>query len=435
MAAADVDGDADLDLFVGGRFLPGRYPEPAGSSIWLNEDGLLRPSPALSEPLAAVGLVSGATFCDLDADGQADLVLAMEWGPVRVFLNRAGRLEDVTTPWGLASHTGWWTSVAAGDFDGDGQMDLAVGNWGRNTPYQLYRPGPLRAYYNDWNSDGTIELIEAWPYSEGWFPIRNRTALARALPDLQQRFATHAAFSQATVEEILGPRFENVRMVEAAELESAVFLKRGARFERVPLPVEAQASPALSVNVGDFDGAGQEDLFVSQNFFGAVSDISRDDNGRGLWLRGNGDGTFTSMDATFTGIKVYGEQRGAALADFDHDGRVDLAVSQNDGPTKLYVNQRAQRGLRVVLQGAPPNPEAVGAQMRVLYSGGRAGPCRAVSAGSGYWSQDAAVQVLGLSDSPSGLWIRWPGGKEQRIAVKPAAWELRPRFEHDGQRD
>ena len=135
------------------------------------------------------------------------------------------------------------------------------------------------------------------------------------------------------------------------------------------------------------------------------------------------------MDASITGIQVMGEQRGAALVDFNHDGRVDLVVSQNNAPTKLFVNRRAERGLRIVLHGPPGNPDGVGAQMRVLYAGDRKGPCRAIQAGSGYGSQDGAAQVLGLREVPVALWIRWPGGKEQTVAIKEQEWTLQIAFD------
>jgi hypothetical protein len=428
VAVADIDGDGNLDLFIGGRFRPGHYPEPVSSAIWINEQGTLRMNPALSEPFQSIGMVSGATFIDFDGDGQPDLALAMEWGPVRLFHNEHGRFREVTAQWGLAEITGCWTSIVAGDFDGDGKLDLAVGNWGRNTSYELYRPGPWRLFYGDWNEEGITGVIEAWQRGKDWLPMRDRRALALALPDLPNRFPTHQAYGTATVRDILGDRYARTPFLEVTHLESSVFLNRGSHFEAVPLPAEAQRSPVFSINVGDFDGDGIEDLFLAQNFFGTASEHSREDSGCGLWLRGSGRGTFTAVDPSISGVKVDGEQRGAALADFNHDGRVDLVVSQNNAPTRLFINRGAKRGLRVELQGPAGNPNAVGAHLRVLYAGGRAGPCRAVQAGSGYWSQDAAVQVLGCAEAPVALWIRWPGGKEQTVPIEDQAWTVRAAF-------
>ena len=429
LVAADFDNDGDLDLFVGGRVRPGRYPEAVSSSIWLNEQGLLQRSASLSQPFASLGMVSGAVSSDLDGDGRPDLALAMDWGPVRVFHNAGGRFEEVTTKVGLSEAQGWWTSISTGDFDGDGRLDLVAGNWGANSSYALYQPTRLRLYYADWNGDGNLETIEAWQSNDRWLPIRNRLWLGRGMPELPQQFPTHEAFSKATVQDVMGARYDQAGFVAANDLQSCVFLNRGSRFERVPLPFEAQLTPVFAVNVGDFDGDGIEDLILSQNFFGSASDLTRDDAGCALWLRGRGDGHFTPVSTVASGIRVYGEQRAAALADFNHDGRMDVAITQNNGPTRLYLNQHGKKGLRVVLHGPAANPDAIGAQLRVLYAQGRSGPVRAIQAGSGYWSQDAATQILGLAEPPTALWLRWPGGREQTVAIRPNSLELPVSFQ------
>ena len=140
-------------------------------------------------------------------------------------------------------------------------------------------------------------MIEAWRNDNRWLPVRTRSWLERGWPELKQRFPTHELFSKASLEDILGDHAQEAKFVEASHFESAIFLNRGSHFECVPLPREAQLSPVFSINVGDVDGDGIEDLFLSQNFFGSASDISRDDAGRGLWLRGTGTGTFTALDS------------------------------------------------------------------------------------------------------------------------------------------
>jgi hypothetical protein len=205
-----------------------------------------------------------------------------------------------------------------------------------------------------------------------------------------------------------------------------VFFNRGGHFDPVPLPREAQLAPAFAVLVADFDGDGKEDVFLSQNFYPMEIGTPRYDGGRALLLRGDGAGGLTAVPGQVSGIAVYGDQRGAAFADYDNDGRVDLVVSQNGAETKLYHNERATLGLRVRLVGPGGNPHGVGAVLRLEY-GTRKGPAREVHGGSGYWSEDGAVQVLGEEGgaTATAVWVRWPGGRMTETSVPHGTHELR----------
>ena len=235
---------------------------------------------------------------------------------------------------------------------------------------------------------------------------------------------TYQAFGGASIEGIYGERLSGASVVEATVLDSMVFMNRGGEFEARALPLEAQLAPGLGVSVADMDGDGAEDVFVSQNFFASQVETPRLDGGRGLWLKGDGKGNLTSVPGQESGVKVYGEQRGCAVGDFDQDGRVDLVVTQNGAETKLFRNAKAKPGLRVRLEGGLKNLTGVGAVMRLEYEGGERGPAREIHAGSGYWSQDGAVQVLGKAKEPKALWVRWPGGKETTTEIPAGAEEI-----------
>ena len=209
-------------------------------------------------------------------------------------------------------------------------------------------------------------------------------------------------------------------------LEHTVFLSKSTgQFTARPLPIEAQFAPVFGLNIADFNGDGKEDLFIAQNFFASQRETPRSDGGRGLLIKGDGAGMLEVVRGTESGLTIYGEQRGSAIADFNQDGRVDLVVTQNGSLTHLYRNrEKAKPGLRVKVNAGPANPTGVGAQVRLVFTDGTKGAVRPITAGSGYWSQDSATQVLGYKKPVQHLEIRWPDGQVTQKPVEKDAKEI-----------
>jgi hypothetical protein len=427
MTMADVDGDGKLELFIGGRAIPGKYPEAATSLLLRNDNGRF----VVKQRFEKLGLVSGALFSDLDNDGSPELILACHWGPIRVFHNDKGAFREITAELGLADLKGFWNGIATGDFDGDGKLDIIASNWGLNTPFKASAQYPLKLYYGDFDGNGFTDLVEARfdPEMNKEVPQRSLRTVGLAMPFVQEKMRTYQAYGKASVQEIYGDKLKDY--MEVTTLATTLFLNRGDKFETHPLPAEAQFSPAFGICVADLDGDGNEDVFLSQNFFATNPEMPRADAGRGLLLRGDGQGNLTPVHGQQSGIKVYGEQRGCALSDYDHDGRIDLAVSQNAAPTKLFHNLKAKPGLRVRFEGAPGNKDMIGAKLRLKFDH-RLAPVREIQCGSGYWSQNSPMQILATPEPPTELLVQLPGGKMATNAIPPESKEIR--LDRNGQK-
>ncbi len=429
MALGDYDGDGDLDLFVGGRTIPGRYPEPASAQLWRNHQGRFIADRAHANAFDRLGLVSGAVFSDFDSDGDADLVLALEWGPITIFENETRMLHEATEKFGLAGFKGWWNGVTTGDLDEDGRLDIIATNWGLNSKYHSTAELPLQVYYDDFDHNGRLDIVEAHfdTMMRALVPERGLASMSQALPYIRANMTSHEKYGGAAVQEIIGAALEQAGKLEVNTLAHTVFFNRGDHFEATPLPAEAQFAPGFHVGVTDFDGDGHDDVFLSQNFFASQVETPRLDAGRGLWLKGDGGGKLAPVPGQISGIKVYGEQRGAALSDFDNDGRVDLVITQNGAETKLYRNVHGQPGLRVRLAGVPQNPSGVGATVQLQFKN-RRGPARQIHAGAGYWSQDSATLILGTPEPPERIHVRWPGGKITDAKIPHAARDVTVKY-------
>jgi enediyne biosynthesis protein E4 len=339
----DFDSDGKADLFVGGRVVPGKYPETPRSFLYRNVGGkLVDVTDEVAPGLRAVGMVTAAAWVDVDGDKRPDLVVATEWGPISYWHNTGKQLENLTEKAGLADRTGWWSALTVADINGDGRPDLVVGNVGLNTKYHASSAEPTVLFAGDFDGRGKEQLIEA-QYEDGTlFPVRGRSKLAYAFPWLPKKYPTYKAFSQATVEDIFGAdHLAKVRKLTATELASGVLLNSGkGTFEFHPLPRSAQIAPINAVIARDLDGDGKLDLFCAGNNFGPEASTGRFDGGVSVLLKGDGRGGFTAVLPAQSGFVITGDARSAVALSLPGSKQTAIAVSRCDGPVLLFAPAR-----------------------------------------------------------------------------------------------
>jgi hypothetical protein len=418
VSAADFDRDGRLDLFIGGRVQSGQYPLSPQSAVLANRGGKFEDvTDTLAPGLREVGMVTSALWTDVDGDGWPDLLLALEWGNVKYFHNNQGKgFEDWTEKAGFAAAgTGWWTSIAAADFNGDGRLDYVVGNVGLNTQYHADPQHPALLFSGDFKGDGSTQLIEADYEGDRLYPWRSRKGLAAAVPSILKRFTRNEYYARATLGGILGEeKLAAARRFAATEFRSGVFLSQPDgtyRFE--PLPRIAQISPLQGLVAGDFDGDGHADIYAVQNSYAPIPSVGRFDGGLSQLLRGDGHGHFTPVTVAESSLLVPGDAKALVELDLDHDGWPDFLVSRNNNTTLAFHNNgvAGRHSLRILLRGPAGNPTAVGARITVELTDGSSQTSE-VYAGSGYYSQSTAACFFGSPDSnpPKNIRVRWPSG-------------------------
>ena len=334
VAAADFDQDGDQDLFVGSRSIPGRYPESPASRLLVNRgDGEFSVTP---ESLTAVGLATAAVWSDANGDGWLDLLVTLEWGPVKLFLNDTkGKLIDATEQSGLGDLLGWWNGIAAGDIDGDGDLDYAVTNYGLNTKYKASKSKPALLYYGDFDSSGTPHLVEAKYEGSKALPRRGFSCSSGAMPLLKSKVKTFHNFAMASLE-ALYPLERGTRW-EVNTLESGLLINQGqGKFTFKPFPRLAQIAPTFGVVLHDVDDDGALDCVLAQNTYSPQRETGRMDGGLSLLLKGDGSGNFSPVWPAASGISIRADAVEVAVTDLNGDNRTDLVFSVNDGPVYAF---------------------------------------------------------------------------------------------------
>ncbi len=423
VVVADYDRDGDLDLFVGGRVVPGEYPTAPSSRLLRNDSssaGVLFAdvTAEIAAGLHQAGMVTSALWSDADNDGDADLLVTYEWGPVRLFRNADGKLEDATETSGIADLLGWWNGIAGGDVDADGDIDYAVTNFGLNTKYHPTPEKPAVLYYGDFSGDGQMRIVEAKQTSDGAFPVRGFSCSSAAIPGVSRKMGYSTPFHNFATK-VLGEIYTKERLgmalrFEVNELRSGVLVNDGAGgFEFRPLPALAQVAPGFGVSFCDADGDANLDLYMVQNFFGPQPETGRMHGGMSLLLTGRGDGDFVPVWPEASGLIVSGDAKGLATL-----AGGDFLVSQNNGEV-LWFEPTDDGQDRCVLRliGKAANPQAIGARVVCSFRGSLIGTFE-VYAGSAYLCASSPSIAVPLDFAGTlDVSIRWPDGSESEHQI------------------
>ncbi|MBC7890569.1 MAG: VCBS repeat-containing protein, partial [Sphingobacteriaceae bacterium] len=394
--AADFDRDGDLDLFIGGRVVPERYPEPASCFLLRNDSRKGTPkftdvTVQLAPGLQNLGLVCDALWTDLDNDGWPDLMLAGEWMPLTLFKNGKGRFIP-NSQFSIPNSEGWWNSLSAGDFDRDGDVDYLAGNLGLNTFNRATTTEPIRVYAKDFDKNGSYDAIPTvyFPTETGQrreVTFHGRDDLIKQMIGIRGRFPLFRDFANATMETLIPPDDRKDALVrEANYLYSAYVENLGdGTFTLHPLPLAAQVAPVFGIVTDDFDADGNLDALLVGNDFGNEVLSGRQDALNGLLLRGDGRGGFTPLTIQQSGFYVPGDAKGLAkLA--GPKGEYRLLATQNRGSLRAFEIPKPARLLRL-------QPTDVVADL--TYADGKHRR-EELPYGSSFYSQ-------------SGRWLRMPG--------------------------
>lgn len=302
----DFDKDGDLDLFVGGRLVPGTYPRPADSKLLENRGGKFVDVTAEKAPgLHELGMVTAACWTDHDQDGLADLIVVGEWMPVTLFAQSSDGDFEKRELEGLEDSNGWYYAVQADDIDGDGDDDLVVGNLGLNYKYKAHTDEPFEVYSYDFDNNGKLDIVLSY-YEHGVaFPVRGKDCSTQQIPSLSEQFDSYEAFGGSNLSDIFGTKLGTALNLQAKTFASAYLENLGnGRFHFKPLPNLAQVSSVNAILIKDYDQDGFKDLLITGNLYTSEIETPRNDAGTGLLLKGNGKGDFVPVPLPESGFRA-----------------------------------------------------------------------------------------------------------------------------------
>ena len=335
VAPYDMDGDGDLDLFIGGQVIANNYLFPPTSYLLVNEGGeFVDRTEELAPQLKNVGMVSSAAWTDIDGGGSKELVVVGEWMPIQVYSWVDGVLQQAKDYPALENSEGWWNKVVAYDMDNDGDEDLILGNLGTNYKFKASEKKPFEVYASDFDRNGTNDIFLAKEYKSKIVPVRGKECTSGQVPAISRKFPTFTSFAYADLSQIIGQGLESAAHKEARLFSSIILENDNGKLVRRTLPPEAQFSTLLGVTIDDYNNDGILDMLIAGNKFDVEIETTAADASPGYLLLGVGELEYKAVDPMESGFFIPYNVKD--IKSIDVDGVPLILVGVNDDKIRAF---------------------------------------------------------------------------------------------------
>lgn len=332
----DFDKDGDMDLFIGGKLIPGKYPLSPSSYILINDNGKFTDATeAICPALKNAGMVTDAQWADVNNDGWMDLIIVGEWMPVKIFIQKNYQLV-ISNAQLLTTTSGWWNCITVTDFDKDGDVDFICGNSGTNQQIKAATEKPASIIAADLDGNSTIDPVICYYYNDTMsYPIASRDDMLDQMLPLRKKFVKYETYAQVNAHTFFsGLDLDTIPKLYAYTFASAIFKNDGnGNFIFNPLPVQAQMMPVNSILANDYNNDGSTDLLLAGNNLHVRPELGRADAGYGIMLAGDGNGNFDALDYFESGVFIQGEVR-----DMQHitiGEKQYIVIAKNNAPVQV----------------------------------------------------------------------------------------------------
>ncbi|MCK5400315.1 MAG: VCBS repeat-containing protein, partial [Flavobacteriaceae bacterium] len=334
----DYDKDGDYDLIVGNRIKPQKYPLHEPSLIYENINGTFtNVTGNIAPDFEDFGIVNKVIATDFNNDGWEDFIAVGEWTHIGLFLNENGTFTDISGKSKLDTENGWWNDVTETDVNNDGLKDYLIGNVGLNIKFKVSNNKPLRVYADDFDSNGTHDVVLSYKYNGVFVPARGKECSTQQMPFIAKKIPTYNEFANSNLVDIYGEAILNAYQREANQFKSILILNEGnGKFRKIELPKMAQSMPILDSDTYDFNKDGYEDIIVVGNIYNTEVETPRLDNAYGLVLLSNKKDGYKIIGPDITGLYTNGNAKSVQLVEQSNTGKVLIIIATNNGKAETF---------------------------------------------------------------------------------------------------